>query len=126
MVRDVSESVAFVEWTPPKAKVDQIILRYGLVGADTPMTTLRLQPTLSQHSLQVLQPGSRYEVSVSGLRKGNESGAISTEFTTGEHCSETGYSLLDIQYSGENRLNEDMLLPIFKALFHPLFVLIKC
>ncbi|XP_063075983.1 tenascin-R [Engraulis encrasicolus] len=82
VVRDVSESVAFVEWTPPKAKVDQIILRYGLVGADTPMTTLRLQPTLSQHSLQVLQPGSRYEVSVSGLRKGNESGAISTEFTT--------------------------------------------
>lgn len=33
---------------------------------------------------QVLRPGSRYEVSVSGVRKGNESGSISTEFTTGE------------------------------------------
>lgn len=33
---------------------------------------------------QVLRPGARYEVSVSGVRKGNESGAISTEFTTGE------------------------------------------
>ncbi|XP_031419175.1 tenascin-R isoform X3 [Clupea harengus] len=82
IVRDVSESVAFVEWTPPKAKVDQIILRYWLVGVDGPKTTFRLQPTLSQYSLQVLQPGSRYEVSVSGVRKGNESGAISTEFTT--------------------------------------------
>ncbi|XP_041960726.1 tenascin-R isoform X3 [Alosa sapidissima] len=82
IVRDISESVAFVEWTPPKAKVDQIVLRYGLVGAEGPKTTFRLQPTLSQYSLQVLQPGSRYEVSVSGVRKGNESGAISTEFTT--------------------------------------------
>lgn len=33
---------------------------------------------------QVLRPGLRYEVSVSGVRKGNESGSISTEFTTGE------------------------------------------
>lgn len=33
---------------------------------------------------QVLRPGSRYEVSVSGVRKGNESGSISTQFTTGE------------------------------------------
>lgn len=33
---------------------------------------------------QVLRPGARYEVSVSGVRKGNESGSISTEFTTGE------------------------------------------
>ena len=33
---------------------------------------------------QVLRPGSRYEVSVRGVRKGNESGSISTEFTTGE------------------------------------------
>ncbi|GLD51117.1 tenascin-R isoform X1, partial [Lates japonicus] len=30
----------------------------------------------------VLRPGSRYEVSVRGVRKGNESGSISTEFTT--------------------------------------------
>ncbi|XP_068461525.1 tenascin-R isoform X2 [Clinocottus analis] len=82
LVRDVSDTVAFVEWTPPKAKIDQIVLRYGLVGGEGPRTTFRLQPTLSQYSLQVLRPGSRYEVSVSGVRKGNESGSISTEFTT--------------------------------------------
>ncbi|XP_051984478.1 tenascin-R-like [Xyrauchen texanus] len=82
IVRDVSDTVAFVEWTPPKAKVDQIILRYGLEGVDGPKTIFRLQPTLSQYSLQVLRPGSTYEVSVSGVRNGNESGAISTTFTT--------------------------------------------
>ncbi|XP_031663231.1 tenascin-R [Oncorhynchus kisutch] len=82
IVRDVSDSVAFVEWTNPKAKMDQIVLRYGLVGGDSPKTTFRLQPTLSQYSLQMLRPGSRYEVSISGVRKGNESGTISTEFST--------------------------------------------
>ncbi|KAK2900825.1 hypothetical protein Q8A67_008940 [Cirrhinus molitorella] len=82
IVRDVSDTVAFVEWSPPKAKVDQIILRYGLVGVDGPKTTFRLQPTLSQYSLQVLRPGSTYEVSVSGVWNGTESGAIFTEFTT--------------------------------------------
>ncbi|RXN20768.1 tenascin-R isoform X1 [Labeo rohita] len=82
IVRDVSDTVAFVEWSPPKAKVDQIILRYGMVGVDGPKTTFRLQPTLSQYSLQVLRPGSMYEVSVSGVWNGTESGAITTEFTT--------------------------------------------
>ncbi|KAA0719367.1 Tenascin-R [Triplophysa tibetana] len=82
IVRDVSDTVAFVEWTTPKAKVDQIILRYGLVGVDGPKTTFRLQPTLSQYSLQVLRPGSTYEVSISGVQNGNESGAIFTTFTT--------------------------------------------
>ncbi|XP_067309569.1 tenascin-R isoform X2 [Pseudorasbora parva] len=82
IVRDVSDTVAFVEWSPPKAKVQQIILRYGIVGVDGPKTTFRLQPTLSQYSLQVLRPGSTYEVSVSGVRNGSESGAIFTEFTT--------------------------------------------
>lgn len=53
IVRDVSDTVAFVEWTPPKAKIDQIVLRYGLVGGEGPRTTFRLQPTLSQYSLQV-------------------------------------------------------------------------
>uniref|UniRef100_A0A8C1L7V9 Tenascin R (restrictin, janusin) n=1 Tax=Cyprinus carpio TaxID=7962 RepID=A0A8C1L7V9_CYPCA len=82
IVRDISDTVAFVEWSPPKAKVDQIILRYGLLGVDGPKTTFRLQPTLSQYSLQVLRPGSTYEVSVSGVWNGTESGAISTEFIT--------------------------------------------
>lgn len=52
-VRDVSDTVAFLEWTPPKAKIDQIVLRYGLVGGAGPRTTFRLQPTLSQYTLQV-------------------------------------------------------------------------
>ncbi|XP_066537233.1 tenascin-R [Hoplias malabaricus] len=82
LVRDISDTVAFVEWTPPRAKVDQIVLRYGLVDGGGPRTTFRLEPTLSQYSLQVLRPGARYEVSVSGVRNGNESGAISAEFTT--------------------------------------------
>nr|XP_057922116.1 tenascin-R isoform X3 [Doryrhamphus excisus] len=82
VVRDVSDTVAFLEWTPPKAKIDQIVLRYGLVGGEGPRTTFRLQPTLSQYTLQVLRPGSRYEVSVSGVRNGNTSGLISIEFTT--------------------------------------------
>ncbi|KAJ8011958.1 hypothetical protein DPEC_G00063720 [Dallia pectoralis] len=82
IVRDVSDSVAFVEWTNPKAKIDQIVLRYGLMGEMGPKTTFRLQPTLSQFSLQVLRPGSRYQVFVSGVRKGNETGTVSTEFST--------------------------------------------
>lgn len=57
IVRDVSDTVAFVEWTPPRAKLDQIVLRYGLVGGEGPRTTFRLQPTLSQYSLQVSSGG---------------------------------------------------------------------
>lgn len=53
IVRDVSDTVAFVEWTPPKAKIDQIVLGYGLAGGEGPRTTFRLQPTLTQYSLQV-------------------------------------------------------------------------
>ncbi|XP_061776415.1 tenascin-R isoform X2 [Nerophis ophidion] len=82
VVRDVSDTVAFLEWTPPKAKIDQIMLRYGLVGGEGPRPTFRLQPTQSQYTLQVLRPGSRYEVSVSGVRDGNASGSISIDFTT--------------------------------------------
>lgn len=61
------------------------------------------------HSLscvpQVLRPGSRYEVSVTGVRTGNESGSISTEFTTGEleqktHLGKMGGVCGDI-YTGE-------------------------
>jgi len=59
MVRDVSDMVAFVEWTPPKAKIDQIVLRYGLLGGEGPRTTFRLQPTLSQYSLQVSRERER-------------------------------------------------------------------
>ncbi|KTF71755.1 hypothetical protein cypCar_00023416 [Cyprinus carpio] len=94
IVRDISDTVAFVEWSPPKAKVDQIILRYGLLGVDGPKTTFRLQPTLSQYSLQVLRPGSTYEVSVSGVWNGTESGAISTEFITAILISLSGAGLL--------------------------------
>uniref|UniRef100_A0A8B9QE39 Tenascin R n=1 Tax=Apteryx owenii TaxID=8824 RepID=A0A8B9QE39_APTOW len=82
LVRDVSDTVAFVEWTPPRAKVDAILLKYGLVNGEGGKTTFRLQPPLSQYSLQALRPGSRYEVAVSGLRGTNESDAALTHFTT--------------------------------------------
>ncbi|XP_027421206.1 tenascin-R isoform X2 [Bos indicus x Bos taurus] len=82
LVRDVSDTVAFVEWTPPRAKVDFILLKYGLVGGEGGKTTFRLQPPLSQYSVQALRPGSRYEVWVSAVRGTNESEATATQFTT--------------------------------------------
>lgn len=84
LVRDVSDTVAFVEWTPPRAKVDFILLKYGLAGGEGGRTTFRLQPPLSQYSVQALRPGSRYEVWVSAVRGTNESKATTTQFTTGE------------------------------------------
>lgn len=90
LVRDVSDTVAFVEWTPPRAKVDFILLKYGLVGGEGGKTTFRLQPPLSQYSVQALRPGSRYEVWVSAVRGANESEASSTRFTTGEAVSGGG------------------------------------
>lgn len=83
LVRDVSDTVAFVEWTPPRAKVDFILLKYGLVGGEGGKTTFRLQPPLSQYSVQALRPGSRYEVWVSAVRGANESQSTTTQFTTG-------------------------------------------
>ncbi|KFP81144.1 Tenascin-R, partial [Apaloderma vittatum] len=72
LVRDVSDTVAFVEWTPPRAKVD------GEGGR----TTFRLQPPLSQYSLQALRPGARYHLAVSALRGANESRPALAQFTT--------------------------------------------
>ena len=82
--------MAFVEWTPPRAKVDFILLKYGLVGGEGGKTTFRLQPPLSQYSVQALRPGSRYEVWVSAVRGANESEASTTRFTTGEAASGGG------------------------------------
>ncbi|XP_023496360.2 tenascin-R isoform X3 [Equus caballus] len=82
LVRDVSDTVAFVEWAPPRAKVDFILLKYGLVGGEGGKTTFRLQPPLSQYSVQALRPGSRYEVWVSAVRGTNESESTTTQFTT--------------------------------------------
>ncbi|XP_019355868.2 tenascin-R [Alligator mississippiensis] len=82
MVRDVSDTVAFVEWTPPRAKVDYILLKYGLVNGEGGKTTFRLQPPLSQYSMQALRPGSQYEVSISAVRGTNESDPAVTHFAT--------------------------------------------
>ena len=79
--------MAFVEWTPPRAKVDFILLKYGLVGGEGGKTTFQLQPPLSQYSVQALRPGSLYEVWVSAVRGTNESEATATQFTTGEAAS---------------------------------------
>lgn len=83
LVRDISDTVAFVEWTPPRAKVDYILLKYSLVNGEGGKTMFRLQPPLSQYSMQALKPGSLYEVSISGVRGTNESNPAVTTFTTG-------------------------------------------
>lgn len=82
--------MAFVEWTPPRAKVDFILLKYGLLGGEGGKTTFRLQPPLSQYSVQALRPGSRYQVWVSAIRGANESEATTTQFTTGEAAVRRG------------------------------------
>ncbi|KAM6124250.1 LOW QUALITY PROTEIN: tenascin-R [Pterocles gutturalis] len=81
LVRDVSDTVAFVEWTPPRAKVDAILLKYGLADGEGGRTTFRLQPPLSQYSLQALRPG-RYHLAISALRGANESRPVLAQFTT--------------------------------------------
>ncbi|NXT64563.1 TENR protein, partial [Chaetops frenatus] len=45
-------------------------------------TTFRLQPPLSQYSLQALRPGARYRLAVSALRGANESRPAFAQFTT--------------------------------------------
>ncbi|NXW83013.1 TENR protein, partial [Alopecoenas beccarii] len=82
LVRDVSDTVAFVEWTPPRAKVDAILLKYGLADGEGGRTTFRLQPPLSQYSLQALRPGARYHLAVSAIRGANESRPALAQFTT--------------------------------------------
>ncbi|XP_039586185.1 tenascin-R isoform X2 [Passer montanus] len=82
LVRDVSDTVAFVEWTPPRAKVDAILLKYGLADGEGGRTTFRLQPPLSQYSLQALRPGARYHLAVSALRGANESRPAFAQFAT--------------------------------------------
>ncbi|NWR21458.1 TENR protein, partial [Emberiza fucata] len=87
LVRDVSDTVAFVEWSPPRAKVDAILLKYGLADGEGGRTTFRLQPPLSQYSLQALRPGARYHLAVSALRGTNESRPAFAQFTTGPSCA---------------------------------------
>uniref|UniRef100_A0A8C5PSV5 Tenascin R n=1 Tax=Leptobrachium leishanense TaxID=445787 RepID=A0A8C5PSV5_9ANUR len=82
LVRDVSDTVAFVEWTPARAKLEFIQLEYGPINGEGEKTTFRLQPALSQYSMQVLRPGSKYQVSVRGIREETQSDAVSTSFTT--------------------------------------------
>ncbi|NXI63125.1 TENR protein, partial [Anseranas semipalmata] len=82
VVRDVSDTVAFVEWTPPRARVDAVLLKYGLADGEGGRTTFRLQPPLSQYSLQALRPGARYHLAVSALRGANESRPALAQFTT--------------------------------------------
>lgn len=96
IVRDISDTVAFVEWVPPRAKVEEIILHYEIMKTGEPKTTFHLDPSLSQYSLQVLRPGSKYRVSVSSVRQGNESRPVSAEFITGGHACAKGIITLFI------------------------------
>ncbi|KAM4022923.1 tenascin-R isoform 1-T2 [Anomaloglossus baeobatrachus] len=82
LVRDVSDTVAFVEWTPARAKLDFIQLQYGPINGEGEKTTFRLQPPLSQYSMQVLRPGSQYEVSVTGIRGDTRSDPVNATFIT--------------------------------------------
>ncbi|XP_049632357.1 tenascin-R isoform X2 [Suncus etruscus] len=82
LVRDVSDTVAFVEWTAPRARVDFLLLQYGLLDGTGSRTSFRLQPALSQYSVQALRPGARYQVGISAIRGANESKASITQFTT--------------------------------------------
>ncbi|KAM9326272.1 tenascin-R [Gastrophryne carolinensis] len=82
IVRDVSDTVAFVEWTPPRAKLDFIQLQYGPINVEAERTTFRLQPPLSQYSMQVLRPGSQYEVSLCGIQGETRSDPVSAVFFT--------------------------------------------
>ncbi|OCT85075.1 hypothetical protein XELAEV_18023238mg [Xenopus laevis] len=82
LVRDVSDTVAFVEWTTARAKLDFIRLDYGPINGEGEKTTFRLQPPLSQYSMQVLRPGSHYEISIRGVRGDTESEPVRATFTT--------------------------------------------
>ncbi|KFQ12566.1 Tenascin-R, partial [Leptosomus discolor] len=66
-----SARCGLIETSPGQA---QIFLSLG--------TTFRLQPPLSQYSLQALRPGARYHLAVSALRGANESRPALTQFTT--------------------------------------------
>uniref|UniRef100_UPI00398F100E tenascin-R-like n=1 Tax=Pristiophorus japonicus TaxID=55135 RepID=UPI00398F100E len=83
-IREVADTFAFVEWAPPRAHVDHILLSYGLASGMSEKTTLRLQPTLSQYSLQNLRPASQYQVSVSGIHEYGQSRPVTAGFTTGK------------------------------------------
>ncbi|XP_048395946.1 tenascin-R isoform X2 [Stegostoma tigrinum] len=82
IVREVADTVAFVEWTPPRVHVDYVLLSYGLISGASEKTVLKLQPSLSQFSLQNLRPASQYEVSVTGIHDGGQSQIVTTAFTT--------------------------------------------
>ncbi|OCT82784.1 hypothetical protein XELAEV_18025318mg [Xenopus laevis] len=75
-------TVAFVEWTPARAKLDFMQLDYGPINGEGEKTTFRLQPPLSQYSMQVLRPGSQYEISIRGVRGNTESEPVRATFTT--------------------------------------------
>lgn len=109
-MRDVSDTVAFVEWTPPRAKVDHILLKYGLENGEGGKTTFRLQPPLSQYSMQALRPGSQYEISITAVRGTNESDAAITRFVTGTPlfglCGFFSYFLSCLVCSGARQHSE--------------------
>ncbi|XP_078417903.1 tenascin-R [Cetorhinus maximus] len=81
-IREVADTFAFVEWTLPRAHVDHVLLSYGLASGMSEKTVLRLQPTLSQYSLQNLRPASQYQVSVTNIHEHGQSQPVTAAFTT--------------------------------------------
>ncbi|XP_075689186.1 tenascin-R isoform X2 [Rhinoderma darwinii] len=112
LVRDVSDTVAFVEWTPARAKLDFIQLQYGPVNGEGEKTTFRLQPPLSQYSMQVLRPGSQYEVSVSGIRGETCSDPVNATFITeldapkNLHVTSRASSTLELEWDNSDAEGE--------------------
>ncbi|XP_078074045.1 tenascin-R-like [Mustelus asterias] len=82
IIREVADTFAFVEWTPPRAHVDHVLLSYGLASGASEKTMLRLQPTLSHYTLQNLRPASLYQVSVTGIHQHGQSQPVTAAFTT--------------------------------------------
>ncbi|XP_072919852.1 tenascin-R isoform X2 [Hemitrygon akajei] len=81
-IREVADTFAFVEWTPPKAYIDYILLAYAQTDRTFNKSVLRLQPTLTQYSLQDLRPASHYQVSVAGIQGHRQSQPVTAAFTT--------------------------------------------
>ncbi|XP_055498026.1 tenascin-R [Leucoraja erinacea] len=103
-IREVADTFAFVEWMPPKAYIDHILLSYGLTSGTHNMSMLRLQPTLTQYSLQNLRPGTQYQVSVTGVQEHRQSQPAIAVFTTEIDAPKNlrvvaqGFSKLDLEW----------------------------
>ncbi|XP_069793633.1 tenascin-R isoform X1 [Narcine bancroftii] len=81
-IREVADTFVFVEWAPPRADIDHILLSYELANGTHDKTMLRLPSTLTQYTLQDLRPASQYQVSIAGIKEHRQSQPATITFTT--------------------------------------------